>query len=470
MTRKPESGYDSQHAIAYTVTNTLTGGTVTVSNTVINGSTVLPFTYRVKATLTNGKPLVGEVDGLTFDSLGEAVFTLKHGEQKQLLLPVSVQVEVSQDTMPGYTTDKQTVTGEAEPVPMKARATNGDRAGSVTVKFTNDLSFTVYGLKTIDGQKPNGKTFTFRLLGAEGTQLAETTNDADGSFTFSPKIGLTDQSELTLTLYEVGDAALAEDYVLDTEPKEVTVTLPTEGGVTVSADEEHPVTVNNRATTSVTVYKTWSDGADRNIAGYLTLYANGEKVSGNSYVVTPSDGNYAYTFSGQLPERDEKGFVITYSVKESAPSGYMVVYPGDQDRAYDGDTIRNVLAMQLTVTKVWKNVDKNGKQPITLELYKDGELYRTYEREPNDSGVYTFTIPYDINSDYWFVEQPVKNYKTTYENPEPYGDVTDRVYSGGTITNTGKLPHTGDNTPVLALSLAALLSLTGLVLLRRRKR
>ena len=62
-------------------------------------------------------------------------------------------------------------------------------------------------------------------------------------------------------------------------------------------------------------------------------------------------------------------------------------------------------------------------------------------------------------------------YKTTYENIAPYADVTDRVYSGGTITNTGtKLPHTGDNTPVLGLSAAALLSLTGLVLLRRRRR
>ena len=77
---------------------------MTVTNTVINGSSLLPFTYRMTATLANGDPLVGKVDDLTFNSQGVATFTLKHGEQKQLLLPLSVQVEVTQDAMSGYDT------------------------------------------------------------------------------------------------------------------------------------------------------------------------------------------------------------------------------------------------------------------------------------------------------------------------------------------------------------------------------
>ena len=468
LTREPEQGYTGG-TVTYTAVNALSCGTVTVTNTVVNGSSVLPFTYHVKATLANGDPLEGLVNGLTFDS-GEATFTLKHGEQKQLLLPVSVQVEVSQDTMPGYDTTQQTDTEDADLVPLKARATNGDRAGSVTVKFTNDLKVTIHGLKTVDGDKPEADSgFTYQLLDSEGVLLDETTHDEDGSFTFSVDIGLTDQETLTYTVQEADDPEFTEQYVMDTEPRTVTVTLPTEGGVTVSADEENPVTINNREARSFTVYKTWDDGSDLNISHRLTLYADGKKVSSDTYDVEVSDGNLTYTFKG-LPRYNDSGKTITYSVKESAPSGYMAVYPGDQNRAYDGDTIRNISTMTLTIRKVWYNTSRWGKQTITLNLYKNGELYRTYKREPNDTGIYTFTIPYDPDGQYWFTEESVKHYKTTYKNVAPYEGVTDRVYDGGTITNWGSKPHTGDNTPVLGLGLTAVLSLAGLVLLRRRRR
>ena len=404
MTREPASGYDSRYTATYTVTNTLMGGTVTVSNTVLNGSMVLPFTYRAKATLGNGEPLTGTVDGLTFDSTGEAVFTLKHGEKQELTLPLSVTVDVTQDAMPGYSTTRQETAAEADPVPFKAKSPDTDRAASLSIDFVNDLSFSVCGLKTVDGEEPgSGATFTYQLLDDQGTVLQETTNAADGSFSFSPKIGLTDQSELTFTVCEVDDADLAESYIMDTVPREVTVTLPEEGGVTVSADEEHPVQIDNRRMASFVIHKIWEDDADLNIAGRLTLYADGKKVDEDSYRITVSEGNYTYTFHG-LPERDETGRKILYSVKESVPSGYLAVYPDDQNCAYNGDTIRNILSMKLTVKKVWKNVDKQGKQTIKLDLYRNGELYRTYTRKPNKDGIYTFTLPNDPYGEYWFVE------------------------------------------------------------------
>ena len=353
---------------------------------------------------------------------------------------------------------------------MKARDTDGDRSGSVTVNFTNDLQVTIYGLKTVDGEKPDADSgFTYRLLDSDGELLAETTHDESGSFTFSPEIGLTDQETLTYTVQEADDPELAEAYVMDTEPRTVTVTLPAAGGVTVSADQDHPVTINNREARSITVYKTWNDGADLDISHRLTLYANGKKVSSGTYDVEVSDDNLTYTFTG-LPRYNDSGKAITYSVKESAPSGYMAVYPDDQSRAYDGDTIRNVRTMTLTIRKVWRNTSRWGRQTITLNLYRNGELYRTYKREPNDTGIYTFTIPYDPDNLYWFTEEPVKHYDTAYKNVAPHSGVYDRVYDGGTITNWGKKPRTGDGTPIVWLSLAAVLSLTGLIVLRRRRK
>ena len=468
LTRAPEQGY-TKGTVTYTAVNTLSCDSFTVTNTVINGSSVLPFTYRLQAELADGTPLTGTTNGLTFDDQGKAVFTLKHGESKQLVLPGSVTVEVTQDEMPGYVTTKEVSTESIEPIPI-AKDSAANSATGTTVAFTNDLSFTVYGIKTVDGEEPGSAVFTFQLLDSKGTVLAEAENAADGSFTFSPEIGLTDQSKLTFTVKEAADTDLAKSYIMDTEPKSVTVTLPAEGGVSVSADEEHPVGINNRTATTVTVYKTWEDGAYLNIASRLTLYANGDEVDRSSYKLTVTDGNSTYTFTG-LAKQDGAGRTIVYSVTENAPSGYIAVYPNDQSWAYDGDLIRNTLAMTLTVNKVWKNVDKDGKKAITLDLYKNGELYRTFTREPNESGTYRFTIPYDTDASYWFVERALTDYKTTYENPEPYADVTDRAYNGGTIINTGtKMPLTGDDTPVLALSLAAALSLTGLVLLRRRRR
>ena len=463
------SSQETDGGITYTAVNTLLGGSLAVTNTVINGSTVLPFTYRIVADLSNGMPLVGEVDGLTFDSQGQAVFTLKHEEEIEVLLPQSVTVEVTQDAMPDYTTTKKVTTETIDPTPMKVMMLAETRAGGMTVDFTNDLHFTIYGRKTLDSQEPGDATFTYLLLDDQGEVLEETTNGSNGDFSFNPEIGLTDQSELTLTVREAEDEEQAEAYLMDTEPRTVTVTLPEEGGAVVSADEENPVEINNHTRTQITVYKVWEDDADLNIAGQLSLYADDEKLDRSAYQVTVDSERYAYTFTG-IPLLNEEGKEITYTVKESAPSGYMTVYPDGQSYAGDGDTIRNILAMTLTVKKEWRGTGSAEKPSITLHLYRDGKLYHTYERKPNATGVYSFTVPLDLDSEYWFVEEDLPGYIATYSNQAPHEDVIDRAYNGGTIINTGtKMPNTGDGTPILALSLAAMLSLGGLVLLRRRR-
>ncbi len=66
------------------VTNTRVTGNLSVSKTVENETTDKEFKFVVKLTDENDKPLTGKIGGLEFDEQGQAAFTLKHGETREI--------------------------------------------------------------------------------------------------------------------------------------------------------------------------------------------------------------------------------------------------------------------------------------------------------------------------------------------------------------------------------------------------
>ena len=497
----------AKHTWTFGITNTLVG-TLQITNTVLHGDKTTPIPFTVELTDGSGNGYsgkieaelnhVGETSPVTLSFIkGKASVSLAHGDSI-LLQDVTVgwRYTVRETSPYGYRTWAIDPDNEiASPVKLMRTllaAPEGDgypayttaikKYGANTADFYNDTGFTVTGLKLIDGKAAGADVeglFTFELLYGDMTPVMDengvpiqAVNAADGTFVMEAAIALTGKS--TFYVRELSDVALSEKYVMDTAAHPVTVEADANGKLIASPD---PVTINNSTLTTLTVYKKWvgSDGG----AIMLDLYANGSAVSGH----TPVRNGNTYTFAG-LPRTDENGNEIIWSAKERPVEGFDTSYhntgawSGKKDAAYDQCTIVNRKTVSIIIYKEWKG---KGKHPdsITLNVYCDGEFYRSETRKPHSDGSITLTLPmYNHNGEeavYTFTEQPIKNYKTKYRNVSPYGNVKDKLYAGGTIVNyrTGPVPPTGDKTPVIPLMLINLCAAMGLgvsVVLRRRRK
>ena len=158
--------------------------------------------------------------------------------------------------------------------------------------------------------------------------------------------------------------------------------------VVSSADNENgkSFTITNSYTpeeTQITVTKKWEDNNNqdgkRPTSVTVELYKNGvatgntQTISGSNWTQTISGSNWTATFTG-LPVY-EGGQKITYTVRETVPSGYTSSGDGTEANNY---TITNTYSpeeTQITVTKKWEdNNNQDGKRPtsVTVELYKNG--------------------------------------------------------------------------------------------------
>ena len=168
--------------------------------------------------------------------------------------------------------------------------------------------------------------------------------------------------------------------------------------VVSSADNENgkSFTITNSYTpeeTQITVTKKWEDNNNqdgkRPTSVTVELYKNGV-ATGNTQTISGS--NWTATFTG-LPVY-EGGRKITYTVRETVPSGYTSSGDGTEANNY---TITNTYSpeeTQITVTKKWEdNNNQDGKRPteVEFELYKNGTATGNKKTLTESNWTATFT-------------------------------------------------------------------------------
>ncbi len=221
----------------------------------------------------------------------------------------------------------------------------------------------------------------------------------------------------------------------------------------------HPVLPPNRTETPKTLTisgrKTWLDHANqdglRPASITIRLLANGQEVAIRQ-VSAQEDWRYQFT---DLPQMRD-GQLINYSLVEDPVASYV-----SQVQGYNLTNTHVPQVMSLRVTKVWQDAENaDGVRPreVTMHLYANGQLLRTFTitRQDGDTWVYDLQdLPKFANGQlisYTIVEDPATGYTTSYD--------------GLTVTNNhrpkSRLPQTGDDLSIGALFLGCGLICWGL--------
>ena len=135
----------------------------------------------------------------------------------------------------------------------------------------------------------------------------------------------------------------------------------------------------------------------------------------------------------------------------------------------DGRNI--VYRSRFSFTKQWLG---GVEDSIDFTLYRPNGTVRHkgFNKTQVSDTEFLYEAWFANESDYYVVEEPVKGYKTRYENVGAHARETDRCYNGGTIINY-RVPKTGDEAQIglwIGLAAASLGGLAGLCLIVRRRR
>ena len=219
----------------------------------------------------------------------------------------------------------------------------------------------------------------------------------------------------------------------------------------------------------IPVKKIWDDSANeyeyRPEAITVRLLANDAEV--DSLVLTKENG-WRGVFMDHPVNLD--GEPIVYTLIEDEVKRYKTAITGS---AEEGFTVRNALIYGYDVpfTKIWQDNREEHPTPQFVLYNPDGTVHRTQNQPPADRGDGHYVYSLVNEEDYYVVELPMEGYYTEYVNQGEAASVTDRAYAGGTIINIAiaDLPPTGDSQNLWGYLLLLAGSVTGLILLRRRK-
>ena len=219
----------------------------------------------------------------------------------------------------------------------------------------------------------------------------------------------------------------------------------------------------------IPVKKIWDDSANeyeyRPESITVRLLANDKEVD---TLVLTKENDWRGVFMDHPVNLD--GEPIVYTLVEDEVKRYKAEITGS---AEEGFTVRNALiyGYDFSFTKLWQDHREEHPTPQFILYNPDGTVYRTQNQPPADRGDGHYVYSLVNEEDYYVVELPMEGYYTEYVNQGEAASVTDRAYAGGTIINIAiaDLPPTGDSQNLWGYLLLLAGSVTGLILLRRRK-
>ena len=299
---------------------------------------------------------------------------------------------------------------------------------------------------------PEGMTVNAEIFGngsTAGTVTLSDRNDWTHTFINLPK-----------TTKQGKDVVYTVTETLDHPDWESTVTGDVINGfvITNTQKAEKPEEPVEPTTVDVKVTKVWADAegnvtsAPQNVYVTVALFADG----GSGRVITLTEENgWTYTFA-KLPEFDENGNKINYTVAETTDdSRWNACISGD---AENGFVITNMLVpreieyTEITVNKVWKDADgKIVNAPdgayVTIELSANGVPETKSVLSEANGWTHTFKNLPATDTKGNEIVYTVAEY---YDEEDWVSTVEGDAENGFTVTNTKKeeapdTPQTGDN-------------------------
>ena len=278
---------------------------------------------------------------------------------------------------------------------------------------------------TVGGTGTKGNLLWTVTLTANSTTATEIINVPVGTYYI-------EESDAELTGY-----SLATTYSV-TNPFTITDT---------DLDASKAITVTNtytKTTTDVSVTKVWEDNDNqdglRTDSVTVELYA--DNVTTGKTLTLNSTNNWSGKFEN-LDLKTSTGTTITYTVKETAITGYETTITGSQSTGF---TVTNTHTPEKTSIDVTKSWDDNGNQDgirkdsVTVILVADGvetETTLVLSEDNNWTGSFTDLDKYKDGKEivYTVKEVAVDGYTS---------EVVENENGGFTITNT----HTPEKTSV----------------------
>ena len=297
-----------------------------------------------------------------------------------------------------YTVEEVAVTGYSTVI------TPDETTGTVTITNTHVPETTEVSGKKIwddnndqDGARP--ESITINLMNGTEVVATKTVTGPDWSWTFTdlPKY----ENEGTLIHYKV----------IEEQVKEYSTTY----------DGNNVINKYTPKETSVTVTKTWLDNFDQDgiRPNEIKVVLVADDAATEQTLVLNEGNNWTGSFTG-LPMYRDGGIEIIYTVEEFAVDGYETVITGDQLVGYTITNSHTPETTSVSGSKTWNdNNNQDGKRPesITINLVKNGEVYKTVTVTEEDNWSWSFdNLPKYENKGtlitYSITEEKVEEYTT----------------------------------------------------------
>ncbi len=220
----------------------------------------------------------------------------------------------------------------------------------------------------------------------------------------------------------------------------------------VTGDATKGFTITNThepAVITIPVKKVWDDNNNqdglRPEEVNVKLYADGVEMP-NMRMDLYESCNWQGNFNNLPVYKDGKA--ITYTIQEKAVTGYTTEIAGSPDQGYTITNKHTPETITVSGTKTWKdNNDQDGVRPdsITVNLLKNGDVYKTVTVTKADSWKYTFKdLPkYDGGKEieYTVTEEAVDQYTSSVNGY----DITNTHETEKTSVTVSKVWNDSDN-------------------------
>ena len=290
---------------------------------------------------------------------------------------------------------------------------------TITNTINQDETVSVEGIKKwIDPEETTHPTITINLYQNDNTTPFRTTTLKDGETNYKfenlPKYRTNSEGK-----YEL-------DANGNVQLNKYTVMEEAVDGYNTTYSEDHKTEIINTIAqnneVSISGTKIWKDPEGTKHPDITIVLLRDGKPTEET--VTLKDGEVTYSFTGLEKYDLSDGHEYEYTVSENPVEGYQTTYSKDH-KSQIANTI-NQVQKEISGKKTWKDPHGTERPEVTIELYRNKELYRKTKLE-NDSYKFTDLETYDSEGN---------EYNYEVKEVEVPGYTSERADNGVDFTNT----------------------------------
>lgn len=322
--------------------------------------------------------------------------------------------------LPKYDADGNEYTYTAQECELAGYAPSySDDKLTITNTINQDETVSVEGTKKwIDPEETTHPTITINLYQNDNTTPFRTTTLKDGETNYKfenlPKYRTNSEGK-----YEL-------DANGNVQLNKYTVMEEAVDGYNTTYSEDHKTEIINTIAqnneVSISGTKIWKDPEGTKHPDITIVLLRDGKPTEET--VTLKDGEATYSFTGLEKYDLSDGHEYEYTVSENPVEGYQTTYSKDH-KSQIANTI-NQVKKEISGKKTWKDPHGTERPEVTIELYRNKELYRKTKLE-NDSYKFTDLETYDSEGN---------EYNYEIKEVEVPGYTSERADNGVDFTNT----------------------------------